>query len=73
MIYTYIASALPYLIRAYESALTLLTLELEVFLLAHTVVVLGLQRGDALLHLVQPLFGLLQDPLRLLQLFRSAT
>lgn len=46
-----------------EAGLTKLKLLVQLIFLSHTVLVLGLQRSNAILHCFQLLFGIIQDPL----------
>lgn len=57
----------PDLVRSDESRSTQLELVVQLFLIGQAVLILGLQSGDAALHLRELLFGLVQDLLRGLQ------
>lgn len=56
-----------HLVSTAQPLLALLTLQLQLLLLGDALAVLGLHRGNAVLHLVQALLRLLQDPLCHLQ------
>lgn len=53
----------PDLVRSDEAGLTQLILLVQLFFLSQTVLVLGLQRGNAALHCCQLIFCIIQDAL----------